>query len=84
MAPPPPPQTLREAVDELGTRLARIGAAASTLRSLAAEIRHGIPPATLLELTERLEKDLLLASQEVDAVHDRAARELESVRQRQA
>ena len=34
--------TLREGVDELGERLARIGAAAATLRNLAPDIRRGI------------------------------------------
>ena len=71
--------TLRESVDELGERLARIGAAASTLRNLAPQIRHGIPPSTLLTLTETLERDLALASHQVEVVHDRARLELSSV-----
>lgn len=71
--------TLRESVDELDSRLARIGAAASTLRNLAPQIRHGIPPSTLLTLTETLERDLALASHQLDVVHDRAQLELSSL-----
>jgi hypothetical protein len=76
----PPSPTLRENVDELGLRLARIGAAASMLRSLAAQIRHGIPPAELVRLTEALERDLVLASAQLELVHERAALELSSLR----
>jgi hypothetical protein len=71
--------TLRESVDELGARLARIGAATSTLRNLAPQIRHGIPPSTLLTTTEALERDLALASHQVEVVHDRARLELSSL-----
>ena len=72
--------TLREGVDELGERLARIGAAAATLRNLAPDIRRGIPPFSLVELTENLERDLMLASRELADVHDRAVLELSSLR----
>lgn len=71
--------TLRESVDELGTRLARIGAAATILRNLAPDIRHGVPPRALLSLTETLARDLMLASRELEAVHDRAMLELASL-----
>ena len=70
--------TLRETIEELEARLARIGAAASTLHNLAPQIRHGIPPSTLLRLTETLERDLALASHQVEVVHDRAQLELSS------
>lgn len=72
--------TLRESVEQLGNRLARIGAAATTLRNLAPEIRHGVPPSALLELTERLERDLALASSQLEIVHERTALELSSLR----
>jgi len=76
----PSSPTLRESVDELSRRLARIGAAASMLRSLSPQIRHGIPPAALVDLTERLERDLVLAAAQLGLVHDRAALELSSLR----
>ena len=76
---PPPSPTLRESVDELSRRLARICAAASMLRSLSPRIRHGIPPAELVKLSEDLERDLLLASAQLEAVHERAELELSSL-----
>ena len=72
--------TLRESVEELEARLARVGAAATTLRNLAPQIRHGIPPSTLVTLTEQLERDLVLASNQLELVHDRAVLELSSLR----
>lgn len=78
----PTEPTLRENVDELGERLARIGAAAATLRNLAADIRSGVPPAALVKLTEDLNRDLMLASHELDAVHAHAVQELSSLRDR--
>ena len=80
----PSEPTLRESVDELGVRLGRIGAATATLRHLAPDIRHGIPPRALVSLTEDLDRDLMLASRELGAVHDRALRELSSLRDRPA
>jgi hypothetical protein len=74
--------SLRESVDELTARLARIGAAATTLRSLAPQIRHGIPPVALVRLTEDLERDLTLATGQLDLVHERAVLELESLHDR--
>ena len=76
--------TLRESVDELGVRLARISAAAAILRNLAPDIRHGVPPRALLSLTEDLDRDLMLASRELAAVHDRAMLELASLRDKPA
>jgi hypothetical protein len=54
--------TLRETVDELGRRLARIGTAASSLQNVAADIRHGVPPADLLPLFQQIERDLALTA----------------------
>ena len=75
--PPTPP--LRASVNELSRHLERIGAAASRLRDLAPQIRHGIPPPALVILAEDLERDLLLASAEIETVHDRAVLELSSL-----
>lgn len=80
MSTQPATPSLRESVDDLGDRLARIGAAASTLRNLSTQIRHGIPPSTLLTLIEVLGRDLALASHQLDVVHERAVLELSSVR----
>ena len=77
---PPPSPSLRESLDELSGRLERIGAAASRLRDLAPQIRHGIPPPALVVLAEDLERDLLLASAELETVRDRAVLELSSLR----
>lgn len=76
----PSSPTLRESVDELDQRLARIGEAASMLRSLAPQIRHGVPPTALVKVTEDLERDLLLASAQLELVHERAVLELSSLR----
>jgi hypothetical protein len=74
--------SLRDSVDELGARLARVGAAATTLRSLAPQIRHGIPPVALVKLAEDLERDLTLAASQLEIVHERAVLELHSLRDR--
>jgi hypothetical protein len=74
--------SLRESVDELTVRLARIGAAATTLRTLAPQIRHDIPPVAIVRLAEDLERDLTLASSQLDLVHERAVLELESLQDR--
>jgi hypothetical protein len=79
MSPQPATPTLRETVDELGERLARIGAAATALRGVSANIRHGVPPATLMTLLEHLERDLALATLELSRVHERATLEMESL-----
>jgi hypothetical protein len=68
--------TLRENVDELVERLARIGAAAAILRNLAPDIRPGIAPSTLVKLSEDLQRDLMLASRELSTVRERALVEL--------
>lgn len=72
--------TLRESVDQLSDRLARVGAAASTLRNIAPQIRHGVPPSALVALTENLERDLALAANQLEIVHERAVLELTSLR----
>lgn len=63
----PSSPTLRESIDELSQRLARIGAAASVLPSLSLQIRHGIPPEALVKVTENLERAVLELSSLRDA-----------------
>jgi hypothetical protein len=57
----------------------RIGAAAATLAT-SPRTSGGIPPSSLVKLTEDLERDLMLASRELADVHDRALLELSSLR----
>src|SRR5688572_5936059 len=56
------PPTLRESVDDLTARLARVTAAATTLRKLAPQITNGVPPVSLITVTEELERDLARTS----------------------
>lgn len=71
---------LRESVDDLTARLARVTAAATSLRNLAPQIRHGVPPTALVRVTETLERDLALASSQLELVHERAVLELASLK----
>ncbi len=73
-------ETLRETVDELGRRLARIGAAASSLSHVSADIRHDVPPSDLLTLLQQIEHDLMLASSQLEIAHNRAKLEIDSLR----
>ena len=50
------------------------------LRSLSPQIKNGIPPTAFVKLTEDLERDLLLASTQLEMVHDRAVLELSWLR----
>ena len=70
----PPLPTLRESGDALGTRLARIGAAAVTLREVTADLREGSSRQSLLSLLEDIERDIVLASRQLLIVRQ-AARE---------
>ena len=80
MSTTPTTPSLRESVDHLEDRLARIGAAASTLHNLSTQIQRGIPPTALITVIEVLERDLTLAAHQLDVVHERASLELSSVR----
>jgi hypothetical protein len=71
--------TVRETVDDLARRLGRICAAASSLNSLSADIRHGVPPADLMTFLEQLERELMLASHQLTTVRARAKLELDSL-----
>jgi hypothetical protein len=72
--------TLREQAIQLTKRLDRVTAAASTLRTLIFEIRHDVPPEPIIPLLETLDRDIVLASHELEQVRERAARELASMR----
>jgi hypothetical protein len=75
----PPVLTVRETVDDLARRLARVCAAASSLNSLSSDIRHGVPPADLMSLLDQLERELMLASNQLTIVRARAKLELDSL-----
>ena len=66
--------TVRESADELGIRLARIGAAAVTLRGLSADLRATSSREALFTLLDGLERDIDLASRQLLVVR-RSARE---------
>jgi hypothetical protein len=72
-------RTLREHVDEFGTRLLRIGAASTTLRDLATGIHDDRTPHALLELLEAVDRDLLLTAHDLDELREHARRELRSL-----
>lgn len=74
------PRTLRDQVVHLTERLDRITAGAKVLGALAVEIRHDIPPGPLVGLLDVLDRDIVLSSQEIEQVRERAARELASMR----
>jgi hypothetical protein len=71
--------TVRETVDDLARRLTRICAAASSLESLSADIRPGVPPMDLMTFLGQLERELMLASHQLEIVRDRAKPELDSL-----
>jgi len=73
----PSPQTVRESADELGIRLARIGAAAVTLRGLTADLRASSSREALFTLLDGLERDIALASRQLLATRRTARDELE-------
>jgi len=75
----PSNHTVRETVDDLGRRLGRICAAASSLNSLSADLRRGVPPTDLMPFLEQLERELILASDQLAIVRERAKLELDSL-----
>ena len=66
--------TVRESADALGIRLARIGAAAVTLRGLSADLRASSSREALFTLLDGLERNSALASRQLlvtrQAAHD--------------
>jgi hypothetical protein len=75
----PTEHTVRETVDDLGRRLGRICAAASSLTSLSADIRRGVPPTDLMPFLEQLDRELMLASNQLTLVRERAKLELDAL-----
>jgi len=69
--------TVRESADALGIRLARIGAAATTLRGISADLRASSSPEALFTLLDGLERDIALASRQLLLVRQSAREHLE-------
>jgi len=70
---------LHEQVDELGSRLAAIGALATAVHGTADRTRGGQVPDGLIDLLEKVERDLMLATHQLDLVRDHAALERSSL-----
>lgn len=64
--------SVRESADDLGIRLARIGAAATTLRGLTADLRATSSREALLTLLDGLERDIAFASNQLLVVREAA------------
>ena len=75
----PSPPTVRESADALGIRLARIGAAAVTLRGLTADLRASSSREALFTLLDGLERDLALASRQLLVTRQAARDHLDQV-----
>ena len=73
----PSPPTVRESADALGIRLARIGAAAVTLRGLTADLRASSSREALFTLLDGLERDIALASRQLLVVRQSAREHLD-------
>ena len=69
--------TVRESADALGMRLARIGAAATTLRGLSADLRANSSREALFTLLDGLERDIALASRQLLVVRQSAREHLD-------
>jgi hypothetical protein len=69
--------TVRESADALGIRLARIGAAAVTLRGLTDDLRTGSSREALFTLLDGLERDIALASRQLLVTRQAARDQLE-------
>ncbi len=70
----PPLPSVRESAEALGMRLARIGAAAITLRALTDDLREGSSRQAMLTLLDAVERDIVFASRQLLVVRQ-AARE---------
>jgi hypothetical protein len=69
--------TVRESADALGIRLARIGAAATTLRGISADLRANSSREALFTLLDGLERDIALASRQLLMVRQSAREHLD-------
>jgi hypothetical protein len=70
--------TVRDSADALGIRLARIGAAATTLRGISADLRANSSREALFTLLDGLERDIALASRQLLIVRQSAREHLDS------
>jgi hypothetical protein len=73
----PPLPTVRESADALGIRLARIGAAAVTLRGISADLRETSSREALFTLLDGLERDIAFASRQLLVVRQSAREQLD-------
>ncbi len=73
----PPLPTVRESADALGIRLARIGAAAVTLRGISDDLRASSSREALFTLLDGLERDIAFASRQLLVVRQSAREHLE-------
>jgi hypothetical protein len=73
----PPLPSVRESADALNIRLARIGAAATTLRGLTADLRPTSSREALLSLLDGLERDIAFASSQLLVVRQAAREQLD-------
>ena len=73
----PPLPTVRESADTLGIRLARIGAAAVTLRGISADLRESSSREALFTLLDGLERDIAFASRQLLVVRQSAREQLD-------
>ena len=71
--------TLRDQLEQLQSRLARVGAAATTLREVAYRLDHGRAAQGLVDVLETLDRDLLLAAHDLDVAQRLAMREREAL-----
>jgi hypothetical protein len=69
--------TVRESADALGIRLARIGAAATTLRGISSDLRANSSREALFSLLDGLERDIALASRQLLMVRQSAREHLD-------
>ena len=73
----PPLPTVRESADALGIRLARIGAAAVTLRGISDDLRESSSREALFTLLDGLERDIAFASRQLLVVRQSAREHLD-------
>jgi hypothetical protein len=69
---------LHEQVDELGSRLIAIGALATAVHGAADRTRDGQVSGGLVDLLDKVERELVVATHQLDLVRDHAALERSS------
>ena len=70
---------LRDHLEQLLSRLDRVGAATTMLRELSRRLDEGHAPLALVDVLETLDRDLLLAAHDLDDTQRQAMRETESL-----